>query len=386
MDLAQLEPSRIITVARAAAGRPDTEFLCFGESDQPFPEAAARALHDAIDRGDARYSDVRGVPALRTAIARHLTELHARPVAESRIQVTSSGMTAVNVALAAIVRPGQRVLLHTPGWPNPANAARLRGATLDAIALDSRPDGRFHLDLDRLADALQGARAFILNSPNNPTGWTATAEELVAILDLCRRTGTWLISDEVYSRLIYSDALAAPSLLDIAAPDDRVIVCNSFSKTWAMTGWRLGWMVVPEGASDAVAEIVEVTHSGSPPFAQAGALAAVADAAFVERFRAHCREGRDLATAGLAGLNGVRYAAPDGAFYAFVAVDGLTDSLDFALRLVHEHGVAVAPGIAFGQAGEGALRLCFAQSRPRMERAMERLRAGLQAQPRTATR
>ncbi len=382
MDLATLQPSRIITVARAAALRPDTEFLCFGESDQPFPATAAQALRDAIDRGDARYSDVRGVPALRTAIAHHLTDLHANPVDPGRIQVTGSGMTAVNVALAAILRPGatpDRVVLHTPAWPNPANAARLRGAILDSIALDTRPGGRFHLDLDRLATTLQGARAFILNSPNNPTGWTATTDELAAILALCRQTGTWLISDEVYSRLIYSEAQAAPSLLDLATPQDRVIVCNSFSKTWAMTGWRLGWMVLPEGAIDAVAEIVEVTHSGSPPFAQAGALAAIADTDFVDRFRAHCRAGRDLATAGLEGLNGIRYAPPDGAFYAFIGVDGLTDSLDFALRLVHEHGVAVAPGIAFGEAGEGALRLCFAQSRPRMERAMERLRAGLQA-------
>ena len=200
---------------------------------------------------------------------------------------------------------------------------------------------------------------------------------------MCRRHGVWLISDEVYSRLIYAPLTgdgrrAAPSLLDIATPDDRVIVCNSFSKTWAMTGWRLGWMVLPEGARDAVAEVVEVTHSGSPPFAQAGGVAAIADDGFVDRFRDHCAEGRAIALEGLAGLNGIRLAPPDGAFYAFIGVDGLTDSLDFALRLVHDHGVALAPGIAFGPGGEGYLRLCFAQARPRLERAMERLRTGLQ--------
>ncbi len=383
MDIAALEPSRIITVARAAFARPDTEFLCFGESDQPFPPAAAGAMVAAIGRGDALYPDVRGVPALRHALADYLTALHARPVSETRIQVTGSGMTAVNVALNATVRAGanprDQVVLHGPAWPNPANAARLRGATIHTIDLDVAADGHFRLDLDRLDMLLAGARAFVLNSPNNPTGWTATPAELAAILAMCRRHGVWLISDEVYSRLVYDDRPAAPSLLDIADPQDRVIVCNSFSKAWAMTGWRLGWMVLPEGARDAVAEIVEVTQSGSPPFAQAGAQAALADTAFVDRFRAHCAEGRAMALAGLEGLNGVRLAPPDGAFYAFIGVDGLTDSLDLALRLVHDHGVALAPGIAFGSGGEGYLRLCFAQARPRMERAMQRLRTGLRA-------
>ncbi len=379
MDLAVLKPSRIIAVARAAHARPDTEFLCFGESDQRFPPGAGAALAAALDRGDALYTDVRGVPSLRQALADYLTGLHALPVTEDRIQVTGSGMTAVNVALTATVRAGDRVVLHTPAWPNPANAALLRGATVDPLELEGRADGSFHLDLDALAAKLEGARAFVLNSPNNPTGWTATREELRAILDLCRRFGVWLISDEVYSRLIYTGAEAAPSLLDIATPDDRVMVCNSFSKAWAMTGWRLGWMVLPAGARDSVAEIVEVTHSGCPPFAQAGALAALQDDVFVGDFRRHCAEGRRLATEGLAGLNGVRYAAPEGAFYAFIGIEGLTDSLDLALRLVRDHGVALAPGSAFGEGGEGYLRLCFAQARPRMERAMERLRAGLQA-------
>jgi len=378
MDLAALHPSRIIAVARAASSRTDVDFLCFGESDQRFPQSAALAVHAALERGDALYPDVRGVPALRQAIADYLTALHAKPVAESRIQVTGSGMTAVNVALSACVRAGDRVVLHTPAWPNPANAARLRGADLDILPLDMLPDGGFHLDLDRLAAKLAGARSFVLNSPNNPTGWTATLEELTAILGLCRQHGVWLISDEVYSRLVYDESDAAPSLLDVAGPDDRLIVCNSFSKAWAMTGWRLGWMVVPEGARDTIAEVVEVTQSGSPPFSQAGALAALADTEFVARFREHCSLGRQLAMEGLAGLNGVRIAPPEGAFYAFIGLDGLTDSLAFALRLVHEHGVAVAPGSAFGEGGEGHLRLCFAQQQPRMERAMQRLRAGLQ--------
>lgn len=378
-DFAALAPSKIIAVARAAYARPDTEFLCFGESDQAAPAGTGPALGAALAAGDAKYPDVRGVPALRAALAAHLSGLHARPVAEERVVVAASGMAAVSVALQALVRAGDRVVLHVPAWPNPGNAVLLRGAQVDALPLVALAGGGFRMDMDRLAGLLPGARAFILNSPNNPTGWTATLEELAAILELCRRHGVWLISDEVYSRLVYDGREAAPSLLDLALPEDRVVVVNSFSKTWAMTGWRLGWLVVPAGARDLVAEVVEVTHSGTSPFAQAGALAAVADEAFVGRFRAHCAEGRRLAVEGLAGLNGVRLSAPEGAFYAFIGVEGLTDSLALALRLVRDHGVAVAPGVAFGAAGEGFLRLCFAQSAPRMARSMERLRAGLAA-------
>ena len=320
------------------------------------------------------------MPALRETLAAYLSALHAHPVAEERIQVTASGMAAISVALAATVRAGQRVVLHTPAWPNVGNAARLRGAQVDELPLTALPEGGFRLDLDRLDAMLEGARAFILNSPNNLTGWTATLDELATILEIARRRRVWLISDEVYSRLVYDGASAAPSLLDIAGPNDRVIVCNSFSKTWVMTGWRLGWLVVPDGARDAVTELVEVMHSGVAPFIQHAGLAAVHDTDVVERFRAHCATGRALTGDALAGVNGVRYAQPVGAFYAFVGVEGLTDSLTLAKRLVTEQGVAVAPGIAFGDAGEGYLRICFAQSAERIDRAMGRLREGLRTQ------
>jgi aspartate/methionine/tyrosine aminotransferase len=379
MDIVSIPGSRIIEIARIAFATPDVDLLCFGESDQPSPAVAHDAAVAALAAGDTRYPDVRGLPALRDALAHYLTQLHARPVAESRIQITASGMTAVSVALAAVVRAGDRVVLHSPAWPNVGNAAWLRGAQVDELQLTALPGGRFHLDLDRLDALLQGARAFILNSPNNPTGWTATRDELAAILDIARRRGVWLISDEVYSRLVYDGSPAAPSLLDIAEPTDRVIICNSFSKTWVMTGWRLGWLVVPEGTRDAITELVEVTHSGVAPFIQHAGLAAVADSETIERFRAHCARGRALTGDALSGLNGVRSSVPDGAFYAFIGIDGLTDSLDLARRLVVEHRVAVAPGVAFGAAGEGWLRLCFAQSEARLERALDRLRAGLRA-------
>ncbi len=377
MDLLRIPGSRIVEVSRLAYATPDVDFLCFGESDQPSPESAHRAAVAALASGQTKYADVRGLPELREALAAYLTGLHARPVTETRVQVTASGMAAMNIALAAIVQAGQRVVLHEPVWPNIANAARVRGALVDPIDLLALEDGRFRLDLDRLDAKLEGARVFILNSPNNPTGWTATLSEFEAILAICRRRGVWLISDEVYSRLVYDGSAAAPSVLDIADPDDRVIVVNSFSKTWMMTGWRLGWMVLPEGARDVVTEIVETTHSGVAPFIQLAGVAAVHDTAVVEAFRAHCARGRQMAGDGLAGLNGIHYAAPDGAFYAFIGVEGLRDSLSLAKRLVTEHHVAVAPGIAFGSSGEGYLRVCYAQSPDRLARAMSRLRDGL---------
>jgi aspartate aminotransferase len=376
-DLIRLQGSKIVAVARLAYGRSDTEFLCFGESDQQSPPGAITALTEALAQGETRYPDVRGLPPLRAALAEYLTAIHALPVPESRVLVTASGMAALAVALSAIVRAGDRVVLHEPAWPNAGNAARLRGAEVVALALDARQDGRFHLDLDKLDQALVGARCFILNSPNNPTGWTATRTELQAILDLCRKHGCWLLSDEVYSRLVYDGSGVAPSVLDIAEPHDRVIVCNSFSKTWVMTGWRLGWLVVPEGTRDDMAEIVECAHSGVAPFIQHGGLAAVADTKTLETFRAHCAEGRAIAAEFLGALPGVHYASPDGAFYAFIKVDGMTDSVQVAQDLVMRHGIAIAPGVAFGESGEGWLRVCFAVAPERLRRALGRLSAGL---------
>ena len=219
MDINRVPGSKIVTIARLAFATPDVDFLCFGESDQPSPAAAREAAIAALNAGDTRYADVRGVPALRQAIADYLTGLHARPVPESRIQVTASGMTAIAVSMAAVVRAGDRVVVHGPAWPNVGNAVLLRGASVDTLELIQNPDGTFRLDLDQLDRKMAGARAFVLNSPNNPTGWTATAEEIAAILAITRRHGAWLISDEVYGRLIYDGRDVAPSVLDIAEPE-----------------------------------------------------------------------------------------------------------------------------------------------------------------------
>ena len=369
-DIAAFPGSKILAVARVAFATEGVDFLCFGESDYPSPASAHTAIATALAAGDTRYPDVRGLPALRHGLAGYLA------VDEARIQVTGSGMAAVSVVMAALMRPGDRLVHVTPAWPNSGNAARMRHAEVEEFPLTPRQGGGFDLDMERLAERMVGARALFVNSPSNPTGWTATRAELAAVLELCRAAGAWLIADEVYGRLVY-EGERAPSVLDVATPQDRVMVVGSFSKTWAMTGWRVGWVVVPEGARDAITELVEITHSGVAPFVQAGAVAALADTAFAADFQRYCAAGRALTADALSGVPGVRYASPPGAFYAFLGVDGLTDSIGFATRLVTERGVAVAPGGAFGEGGEGFLRLCFAQSPERLQRALGRLVEGL---------
>jgi len=369
-DIAAFPGSKILAVARVAFATEGVDFLCFGESDYPSPASAHTAISAALAAGDTRYPDVRGLPALRHGLAGYLG------VDEARIQVTGSGMAAVSVVMAALMRPGDRLVHVTPAWPNSGNAARMRHAEVEEFPLTPRQGGGFDLDMERLSERMVGARALFVNSPSNPTGWTATRAELAAILELCRAAGAWLIADEVYGRLVYEGG-RAPSVLDVATPQDRVMVVGSFSKTWAMTGWRVGLAVVPEGARDAITELVEITHSGVAPFVQAGAVAALADTAFAADFQRYCAAGRALTAEALGGVPGVRYASPPGAFYAFLGVDGLTDSIGFATRLVTERGVAVAPGGAFGGGGEGFLRLCFAQSPERLERALGRLVEGL---------
>ena len=379
MDINTIPRSKIGDIGRLAFGDPSVEFLCFGESDHPPPEAASAALITAVRAGDVRYVDSRGRLVLRSAIAKYLSGLHALPVAEERIIVAASGMAAITIAFAAILKAGDKAVVHEPEWPNLASAALARGAEVIRLPLDEDGAGGFRLDLDKLDAALRGARVFCLNSPNNPTGWMASGAEIQAIIELCRRHGVWLLSDEVYSRLIFDGSRAAPSVLDHAGPEDRVIVANSVSKTWAMTGFRVGWLVVPRGTRDAIGELAEITHSTVAPFAQQAALAALQDEVFPDSFRDFCLAGREVVRQGLAGLNRAHCRIPDASFYAFARIDGVTDSLDFAARLVREHKVAVAPGIAFGEAGEGHIRLCFAQSPDKLARAMDRLRAGIAA-------
>jgi aspartate/methionine/tyrosine aminotransferase len=282
------------------------------------------------------------------------------------------------VASQLLVDAGDRVVQVVPLWPNLQEIPKILGATVDAIALEF--DGAWKLDLDRLLDALKpGTRALYLNSPNNPTGWTASAGELKTILQHCRRHGIWIFSDDAYERLYYGEEGIAPSLLDISSDEDRLISANTFSKSWLMTGWRLGWLVVPPSLTADLGKLIEYNTSCAPVFVQRAGIAAVKEGEpVIARTRYRFRKARDFLIGHLGGLPRVAVATPSGTMYAFFKVDGVTDSLAFCKKLVRDVGLGLAPGSAFGPEGEGFVRWCFAASDDKLADGVARLRRALQ--------
>jgi aspartate/methionine/tyrosine aminotransferase len=373
--IAALPPSKIVEVAAVGFGDPEVIPLWFGEGDLPTPSFISEAAVEALRRGETFYTYKRGIPELRQALGAYLTRLHGKQVSAERVAVTSAGMSAIMLATQALVEPGDNVVIVSPVWPNINAAVEALGGEARAVALQPTPEGGWRLDMERLMAACDEAtRAIFVNSPSNPTGWMMSREEAAALLAFARRRGIWLMSDEVYERIVYDRPVAA-SLLDIAEPEDRVIIIKSFSKAWAMTGWRLGWMVTPEEIHPILDKLIEFNTSCTPTFLQPAAIKAVeAGEDFVKSMVERCRTGRDIVIPGLQRFGRVRVAEPAGAFYAFFRVEGLTDSLNFAKEMVRRCKVGLAPGAAFGPAGEGYIRLCFASSPERLNEALERLR------------
>jgi aspartate/methionine/tyrosine aminotransferase len=376
--IADLPGSRIREVANAGLGRPDVLAFWFGESDEVTPLAVREAAAASLMAGETFYSHNLGLPELREAIARYASGLH-RPIGPERIAVTSSGVSALMVAMQLLAGPGDEVVAVVPVWPNLTAQPAILGAHVTRVPL--RPHGgAWRLDLaELLAAVTERTKVLLVNAPNNPTGWTLSRAEQQALLDHCRRTGTWIVADEVYERVWFGDGPAAPSFLDIAEPEDRLLVVHSFSKSFLMTGWRLGWLVLPPSLLDTVGKLLEFNSSCAPVFAQRGALAALAMAEnFVPGLVQRLRNGRDVLHGGLLALPGVQVAVPDGGMYAFFRVEGQDDSLAFAKHLVREHGLGLAPGVAFGPEAEGWLRWCFAsQDTARLSDGLRRLAAAL---------
>jgi len=377
--IAELPGSKIREVANAGLGRSDVLPFWFGESDEPTPafirDAAVRSLQD----GETFYAHNLGLPALREALSAYLGGLH-RPVDAGRIAVTSSGVNALMLAMQALAGPGDEVVAVVPVWPNLTAQPAILGARVTRVSLKV-VQGAWQLDLPALLAAVTSETTVLLvNAPNNPTGWTLTRAEQQAILEHCRRTGTWIVADEVYERIFFKpDARCAPSFLDIAEPDDRLVVAHSFSKSFLMTGWRLGWQVLPPSLVEAMGKLIEFNTSCAPVFVQRAGLAALAGAAeFVPGLVGRLRHCRDTLLPQLAALPGVQVATPEGGMYAFFRVEGQDDSLAFAKRLVTEAGLGLAPGAAFGDEAEGWLRRCFASNDPgRLTQGVERLKSFL---------
>lgn len=375
-----LPRSKISDAYEYGVGRPGLIPLWFGESDEPSPAFIGEAASRALQQGLTYYAPKRGLPDLRDALARYSSRLYGQPIDIDRISVLPSGMAAIMLTIQALVEPGRNVVMITPFWPNGGAAVKALGGELREVALDQRADGGWSLDLDKLFAAVDDRTVMLfLNSPNNPTGWTASRAELQAILDRARTLGLWVLSDEVYGRIAYAQpGQPAPSMLELITPEDRVVVANSFSKSWAMTGWRLGWVTIPQEIVGALEKLNEINATGAATFVQAAGITAVEQGeGFVAEQLARFATNRRLVQEKLGQLPNVRIAAPDGAFYGFFAVEGETDSVALVRRLIDKANVGLAPGLAFGQAGEGFLRLCFAAATPTLTTALDRLVAEL---------
>ncbi|MBR8312052.1 pyridoxal phosphate-dependent aminotransferase [Burkholderia dolosa] len=368
----ELRPSLIREVANAGFGVPDVLPFWFGESDRVTPgfirDAAAAALRD----GATFYTHNLGTMPLRDAIAAYVSVRHGATAADT-IAVTSSGVSALMLAAQLVVGPGERVVAVTPLWPNLVEIPKILGARVECVPL-RYGDAGWQLDVDRLLAALTpDTRLLLINSPNNPTGWTMSRDDQRAVLAHCRRHGIWLVADEVYERLAFG-ADGAPSFLDIASRDERVIVVNSFSKAWAMTGWRLGWLAAPAAVIDDLSKLVEYNTSCAPGFVQAAGVAALRDGEpFVQSFVASLHDARDHLVDALRTLPGVDVRPPSGAMYVFLRVPGADDSLAFCKALVRDTGLGLAPGRAFGPEGEGFVRWCYACDLVRLDAGVERL-------------
>ncbi|WP_136413783.1 pyridoxal phosphate-dependent aminotransferase [Herbaspirillum sp. ST 5-3] len=370
-----LGASRIREVANAGIGVSDVLPFWFGEPDEVTPAFIRDAAREALDAGDTFYTHNFGILPLRETIAAYLSTLHGN-VDVNRVAVTSSGVSALMLLSQLIINPGDRVVAVTPLWPNLFEIPRILGAEVARVPLQFGQT--WELDVQQLLDALTpGTKALFLNSPNNPTGWVITAEQQEIVLAHCRKHGIWILADDVYERLVYDNAnpkACAPSFLDIASDEDRIVSANSFSKSWLMTGWRLGWVVAPPAVMADLGKLVEYNTSCAPGFVQRAGIAAIQGgedviAHTVTRYQA----ARDFLYERLNTLPGVTSPKPKGAMYLFFRVEGAQDTLDLCKQLVREAKLGLAPGNAFGTEGEGYIRWCFASSLERLDEGVQRL-------------
>lgn len=371
--------SGIVELMNHARGREGLIPLWVGEGDLPTPSFIAEATIASLAAGETFYTWQRGIPELREALARYYGRHFGGAYRAEEFIACSSGMHAIQLALDAVAGPGDEVVYLSPAWPNFAAAAAIAGARPVPVVLDDTADGRA-LDIDKLAAAITPAtKALFVNTPSNPTGWVADRETLRAILALARARGLWVIADEIYALFSYG-AARAPSFLDVAEEEDRLIFVNSFSKNWSMTGWRVGWLKIHPDLQQVFENLVQYSSSGTPAFLQRGAVAALDHGdAFVAGQVERAAKARAILCDRLAATHRVHLSPPAGAFYLFFRIEGVEDSRAAAFRLVEEANVGLAPGAAFGPGGEGHFRLCFHRRLDQIEEAAERLGRWIEA-------
>ena len=382
---AGLPDTGITEVAMSAFGEPDVVPLWFGEGDLVTPDFVRDAAAKALAAGETFYTWQRGLPELRSALSAYTERLYGIKCGPERLSLTTGGMQAILLCCQLLLDPGDNVVIVSPIWPNITSATRLMRGEPRYVALDRRSDGGWKLDLQKVFDAVdERTRAIFVNSPGNPTGWTISSDEQRALLGFARKCGLWIMADEVYARLTYTPRadgrLVAPSFLEQAAPDDALLVLNSCSKPWAMTGWRLGWLTHPPALGEEFAKLVQINTSGVPAFLQRGAIAALEKGdGFVAQMVELCRAGREQVFQRLSAHPRIRIARPDAAFYFFFSVDGVSDTMAFCKKLAKEYKVGLAPGEAFAAGGQGNIRLCFASRAETLSKGLDRIEAALKA-------
>ena len=378
-QIMDLQTENIAELAVRARAIPDVITLWYGEGDLVTPEFIRDAAKASLDAGHTFYvPDMRGLPSLTETLSGYLTRLHGRDIPVARSTVTPGGMQAVFLALDLVVDAGTNVVYVEPQWPNIRQAIQIAGGEPRAVALDFE-NGDWRLDLEKLFAACDArTRAIMFSTPSNPLGWTASRAELQALVEFSRRTGIWIISDELYNRLAF-DAETAPSVLQVADDEDLVLSVNGFSKAWAMTGWRIGWLTHPPSVAKALGAMTQYVNSGTAAFVQAGARAAIVDGEpFVRQVRERCRDGVEAAYAALSETNSIVLPTrPTGGMYVFFAVAGEADSRRACTRILEEAHVGLAPGWLFGPSANRFLRMCVCRETADVSEACRRIAAAL---------
>ncbi len=355
--------------------RDDMIHLVQGEGSLVTPDFIADAAKSALDNGLTFYAPVLGHELLREEIAAYYERIYGCKVPKGRIFVTSSGMTAMHLSLEAVLSDGDEVVAVTPVWKNLLSAIALTNARCRPAPLDyNAKTCGWSLDLEKLfATCGEKTRALLIVTPSNPTGWVASDDEIKAILEFARAKNIWVIADEVYGRIVY-EGVRAPSFLDHAQEDDRLLVVNSFSKAWAMTGWRLGWIVGPRRTEQRLRDLALYDNMGPNSFIQHGGIAALRQGEdFIAVQIKDWRARRDMVVSRLNAIEGVECPFPESTFYAFFRVNGEPDCIKLCKRFIDEARVSLAPGIAFGEDAKGFIRLCFAVDEARLSEALDRI-------------
>ncbi len=378
LAIENLEGSLIREVAESNIGREDVIPLWFGEPSSATPKFIKKAAISSLNDDQVFYAQNRGIPQLRETLADYVSRLHNKPIGIDTLTVTASGMNAIMLVSQALINQNDNMVVVGPVWPNCCQTIQVMGGEARQVALHPDNNGRWQLDMDELFSLCDvKTRAIFINSPGNPTGWVMNESEQRSLLSECKRRGIYVVADEVYIRLFY-DGKKAPSFLDFSEINDPLIVINSFSKSWSMTGWRLGWLTHPPELGDVFSKLNEFNIASPTTFVQHAGIVAIREGEkFITQMVEDYRHNRDLVFQRLAALPKVKMSRPEAAFYAFFSIDGMTDSLEYAKHLIDTTGVGLAPGLAFGPAGEGWLRLCFAANQDILSQALDRLEPAL---------